>query len=377
MKAKILVIDDEADLTTILGRFLRDAGFDVRTATSGREGLQQAITMQPDAIILDVMMPDMDGYQVCRQLRRDPRTARTRILILTARGQPVDEKTALQAGADAYLIKPIKSQDLVDSVQRMLDDRGRVGPPLGRQVTVLHLHQGTGATTLSSNLAVCLNEDARQLTVIADLDLQGGQVDDRLGLSRSRSWLEAPTLSDEAVIAHLVRHESGLFALPAPTLDEVSRPDPEIVRHLLQILRRWFDYTIVDTPRNLGNLVAPVLRSSWLILLLLTPDPASLQAARASLTALYHLGASSLQIWPVLTTRRGQALAFARQAEKALGLPVVALLPWSPQDCAEAVASGQPIVTSLPEAPLSKAIRALGRRIVRAGHSSLPGRAAG
>ena len=95
---KVLVIDDEPSLATIVSRFLEDAGFEVETATSGLEGLEKATTLRPDAVILDIMMPDMDGYEVCRHLRRDPRTARTVVMALTARGQSVDKQAAFSAG---------------------------------------------------------------------------------------------------------------------------------------------------------------------------------------------------------------------------------------------------------------------------------------
>ncbi len=367
---RILVIDDEVALTEIMSRILGDAGFKVETATSGQEGLQKAIRTQPDAVILDVMMPDMDGYEVCRRLRHDPRTARASILITTARGQPVDKTMSLQAGADLYLAKPVKKDVLISQVRQMLAQKPFGGAPLGRQIAVLHLQKGSGATTLAGNLASNLSRLPGRLTVIADLDFQAGRVSKYLGIAPGRSWLEAPTLGEDEVIAHLVHLESGLFVLPAPTLDEVSRPDPQVVGHLLQLLRRWFDFVVVDTPRDMGKLAVPVMRLSWLILLLLTPDPASLKAARAGLTALYRLGASSLQIWPVLNKVGTQPHAFARQVEKTTGLPVAAMLPWSPQECLEAEEKGRPLILDVPDSPIGKAIQALGQRVVRASLST-------
>lgn len=366
---KVLVIDDEAALTKILSRFLGDAGFEIETATSGREGLQKAVSTQPDAIVLDIMMPDMDGYEVCRRLRRDPRTARMGIMVLSARGQSVDRQMALRVGADTHAAKPIKSEVLVEDIQHLLADKLPLGAPLGFQILVLRLKGGAGATTLANNLALCLKDEQDHLTVIADMALQVGHVDKRLGLPQTRSWLEAPTLGPDDVAAHLVRHESGLFALPAPALEEVSRPDPEIVRHLLQMLREWYDYVIVDTPRDLGNLASALVRSSWLILLLLTPDPASLKTAKASLAAIRKWGTPSLQIWPVLNKMNVHQRSFEQQVEKTLGLSVAATLPWSPKECIEAEALCKPVVLSYPDSTLTEAIQALSRRVVEAGRT--------
>ena len=110
--SKVLIIDDEASITAIIGRFLENTGFETVTAASGPEGLQKAMTLRPDAVIIDIMMPEMDGYEVCRRLRNDPRTAQAVVVALTARGQPIDRQMALRSGADAHITKPFNGKAL-------------------------------------------------------------------------------------------------------------------------------------------------------------------------------------------------------------------------------------------------------------------------
>jgi pilus assembly protein CpaE len=371
-----LVIDDEAPLTTIVGRFLERAGFGVETATSGREGLHKAVAESPDVIIVDVMMPEMDGYEVCRRLRADPRTARASILVLTARGQFVDRQMALQAGADAYAVKPFNGKALVQQIEDLLGGKQPVDTALGCQILVLRLKDGAGATTLATNLALCLAGEQGSLSVVVDMVLPGGQVGERLGLTAATSWVELVSRGADGLASHLVRHASGLFALPAPLAGTKRELDPATAVQLLQVLRSWYDFVVLDTPRDLGALAPVLLKSSWLVLLLLTPDATVVRTAQASLAAIRHVGNRGLQVWPVLNMVHAEQQGIQQQVEKALGMPVAAVLPWSPQECARAIAESNPVVISQPESALARGVQGLGGRIVEVMDTRRQGRTA-
>jgi CheY-like chemotaxis protein/MinD-like ATPase involved in chromosome partitioning or flagellar assembly len=356
-----LVIDDEVAMTVIVGRFLENAGFDVEAAVSGPEGLRKAQLRPPDVVIVDIMMPEMDGHEVCRRLRRDPRTARSAILALTARGQPIDKQVALQTGADAHLGKPFNGKLLLQEIDQLLAGKTPSDPPLGYQILVLRLKEGAGATTLAINLGLCLAQEEGQLTIVADMVLEGGQVESRLGLSLGRSWQDAPDGDAEELVRLLVRHDSGLFALPTPPPDEESA-SPARVEQVLRNLRQWYDYVVVDTPLNLGPLAPMLLSTSPLVLLLLTPEASSLQRAQACLAAIEKLGSQALRIWPILRLTSAEA-GVQQRAEDALGLPVAAVLPWSPEACAQAVESCKPVSLSSPGSDLATAYRKLAQEV--------------
>jgi CheY-like chemotaxis protein len=364
---RVLVIDDEAALIEMVDILLSKEGFEVETATSGPEGLQMAFSSQPDVVLVDVMMPDMDGYEVCERLRSDPRTARSSIIVLTARGQPVDKGMALRAGADLWMIKPFDKRALIRDIQKQLAMRSRAMPPRGYQILTLRLSRGAGATTLASNLALCLAQEKERGTVVVDAAQPGGQLAERLGLVSS-PWVE-PLASDiEWLAAHIIRHPSGLFALPSSQLVLAvdDQPVPSEMTDLLQLLRRWYDYVVLDTSLNLGSAAPSLLGSSPLILLLLTPDVVSLKKSEASLVAIKQFGAESSLVWPVLNMVRPQQESFSPWVEETLGLPVKAVLPWMPEDCEEAVASGDPVVLSYPQSPLAAAYRALTEQVGQA-----------
>jgi CheY-like chemotaxis protein/MinD-like ATPase involved in chromosome partitioning or flagellar assembly len=361
---KALVIDDEVPITSIISQFLDDAGFDTQIATSGPEALEKATSTRPHVIMLDIMMPDMDGYEVCRLLRRDPRTARALIVALTARGQPVDKQAAFKAGADAHVAKPFKGYALVQEIQQLLGDSRCTEPPLGYQILVLRLKEMVGATTLATNLALCLAEEKGCLTVIADVALLGGAVGNHLGLSATGSWLEASLIDSDELVTCLAHHSSGLFVLPAPSPPPERQVAPTTVSRLLQPLRHWHDYVVLDTPLNLGPLAPALLRSSSLVLLVLPPDLNALRQAKASLAALHKSGDSSLRVWPVLNMVRPDQQALQEQAEQMWGMPVAGVLPWSPDECKQAIASNRPVVLGRPKSPLAIAIQTLAQQIV-------------
>jgi pilus assembly protein CpaE len=363
----ILVIDDEAPLLDMVDILLSNAGFKVETARSGPEGLQKAIAEQPEVIIVDVMMPEMDGYEVCSRLRNEPRTARSAIIVLTARGQPVDRGMALQSGADCFMIKPFQGKALVEQIQELLGQSAGTTPPLGLQAVTLRLARGAGATTLVANLALSLASRKEQLTVAADMALEGGQLSDRLDLPSAMAWMDPPGSDADWLATHLVRHPSGPFILPArEPVTKVGQPVPEKVEQLLLALRDLHDYVLLDTPLNLGSLAPVLLGSSSLVLLLLTPDVTSLQKAEMSLGAIRRFGTSALQVWPVLNKVRAEQQSFREQVESTLGLPVTAVLPWSLEECEEAVSSRRPMVLAHPRSPFSRAIQALADKLVQA-----------
>ena len=120
-RKRILVAEDEPSIVLSLEFLLNDAGYDVITAADGAQALDAASTRPPDVVILDIMLPLVDGFEVCRTLRATPRHARTPILMLSARGREQEVERGLALGANAYLTKPFATRDLLQTVKALLD----------------------------------------------------------------------------------------------------------------------------------------------------------------------------------------------------------------------------------------------------------------
>lgn len=119
-KPRILIIEDERSLAEILQYNLEKEGFEVTTAADGQDGVRKAQSLSPDLLVLDLMLPVIEGFEVCRILRSDPKTQGIRILMLTARSEEVDEIVGFNMGADDYVTKPFKIKPLIHRIKALL-----------------------------------------------------------------------------------------------------------------------------------------------------------------------------------------------------------------------------------------------------------------
>ncbi len=109
----VLVVDDEPNIRETVGFILEMEGYEVEKAVNGREGLEKIRSLRPRAVLLDAMMPEMDGFEVCRRVKADPELSGTTIVMLTAMGQESDRQAALEAGADHFLTKPFDDEEVL------------------------------------------------------------------------------------------------------------------------------------------------------------------------------------------------------------------------------------------------------------------------
>ncbi len=119
-KKKILLVDDEKDLTALVSLHMKMAGFEVLTANNGEKALDLSREEKPDLIILDLMLPKIDGWEVCKRLRQDPGISNIPVIMLTARAETEDKLKGFEAGADDYVTKPFSPRELVARVKRVL-----------------------------------------------------------------------------------------------------------------------------------------------------------------------------------------------------------------------------------------------------------------
>jgi DNA-binding response OmpR family regulator len=124
MARRILIVDDEPNIVISLEYLMRREGFEVAVAVDGEAALRALAERTVDLVILDVMLPKVNGFDVCRQIRADPRWSGVRILMLTAKGRETEVARGLKLGADAYVTKPFSTKDLVGQIKRLLEPGG-------------------------------------------------------------------------------------------------------------------------------------------------------------------------------------------------------------------------------------------------------------
>src|SRR6476646_8575417 len=136
MSARVLVVEDDPDIAEPVGRYLDKAGYSTARVSSGRDALDSVRTKPPDLMVLDLMLPHVDGLEVCRLVRANERTASIPIIMLTARAEESERIVGLEIGADDYLAKPFSPNELVARVRALLRRALRHDAPSGRPLTI-------------------------------------------------------------------------------------------------------------------------------------------------------------------------------------------------------------------------------------------------
>ncbi|MCB9741296.1 MAG: response regulator transcription factor [Alphaproteobacteria bacterium] len=211
-KGPILVVDDEADIRKLLAVNLKREGFPVITAENGQEALQLAQTESPILVVLDLMLPDLQGTEVCRRMRGLPGTAEVPILMLTARGEEIDRVVGFEVGADDYVTKPFSVRELVLRIRAILRRA-----PAGAEVTSEEdlVVNGPLKVDIAAHRVWVENEEvqltATEFKLLTTLALRSGRVQSR-GQLLQDVWEMPPDLNTRTVDTHVKRLREKLGA---------------------------------------------------------------------------------------------------------------------------------------------------------------------
>lgn len=357
--ARILVVDDNPDMLQMLDMVLSSRGnHEVLLSGDGQDGLTKALSENPDLAIVDVMMPEMNGYDVVRRVRANPRTAKMSIIILTARGQPVDKTAALEAGADAHMSKPVNMKELLELVENLLNPK-RLLSKKG-VLPVFSLRGGIGVSTIAVNLALLLQQV--DSTVLVDLSPNSGHCALYLGLKPKHHWglyLKNPTLHAERL---LTEHPSGLRVLaspPYPLQDEFLTR--EHMTKILEDLQSITSLIVVDMPPMFTPDAVSVLDQADQIILVSGDDPPGIQTTMLTLRALKD---QSEQIRLVLNDTTPGPRPPMEAVQSALKMSIVSQIPYDPAQTT-ALRRGTPVVQITPPSPLATGMHKLAQTVLQ------------
>lgn len=211
MSERILAVDDEPDLLELVEYNLREAGYTVSTAKDGASALAEVRRQRPDLILLDLMLPDISGTEVCKRLRRDPDTESIPIVMLTARGQEIDRVVGFELGADDYIVKPFSPRELVLRVGAVLRRAQAPQTTDPSQRIVL----GKLSIDVARHRVAVEEEDvpltALEFKLLLDLASRRGRVQSRDSLL-DRVWGYSPGIETRTVDTHVKRLREKLGA---------------------------------------------------------------------------------------------------------------------------------------------------------------------
>jgi CheY-like chemotaxis protein len=377
MAEKILVVDDDLDTLKLVGMMLQRQGYNIVAAINGAQALSKVPTEKPDLILLDVMMPDIDGFEVCKRIRSDPAFASVPILMFTAKTQVDDKVQGFESGADDYLPKPTHPAELLAHVKALLG-RSRVSSTAttvpvkrARTICIIGAKGGLGASTLAVNIAVTM-ASRKQDVILLELRPGVGIAGGLLGINKPSGLTvllqqKKEAITPTSVEKEIVSHPSGLRALLASgePHDYAMITQTARIEAIVNSLAALTQNLLIDLGNGLTEASAKLLMTADHVIILVEPMRQTVTMAKALMTDLETLGLAKSRVDFILVNRERSSLQMARtKIEEMLTQPAMGMITPAPELAYQSAESGVPIVVRDANAMVSDQVRQITDRIM-------------
>ena len=376
MSEKILIIDDDLDTLRLVGLMLQRQGYQISAATNGQQGLEKAFDEDPDLILLDVMMPDMDGYEVTRRLRQNPSTLETPILMFTAKTQLDDKVIGFEVGANDYLTKPTHPSELQARVKTLL---ARVGDKKtnttsakdenrGYVIGVLGARGGLGTTTMAVNLGAGLQSRTKSEVIVAEMLPGQGALSLDVGVTSTKGLVDLLSLTKlseitrDSVREALVSHGSGLKLLLASDRPRDMHLINQIANYetLVKRLAGLARFVVLDLGLGIQPFAEKILPLCNEVLIILEGVPNTIIHTKALIDDIAELGTPKKIIKVVLNNRvRSDTQLPSSQVQAELEHEIISTLTPAPELFVQATRVQTPAVLCQPDSLTARQITKL------------------
>ena len=375
MPEKILIIDDDTDTIEFLTLILQRLGYQVFEARDGMEALASAHSEKPDLIVLDVMMPGLDGFEVARSLRRHPETALTPILMFTAKTQMEDKLAGYEAGVDIYLTKPVHPVELQANIKALLAQRKARTDMLAKRgyvIGVIGVKGGLGVSTLALNLAISYHKKLETPVIVAEMRPGQGSwaldldIPHATGLTNllKRNQTE---LTPSAVEEQLTLTKYGIRLLLASNESKDVDLSLALAQYevIVEQLAMLVPVVFLDIGTNFHPAFDLLVRQCNEIILITEPQPVTVKLTRLLAEELRQRSFGSGKALTVVAVNRTRAeitLTMSR-IEEALKVPVALGFPPATELAYLAATRSLPMVLLQPEGIIAQQFSILAEHI--------------
>lgn len=367
MAEKILIIDDDIDTLKLVGLMLERQGYHIAVASNGTLGLTKAASEKPDLILLDIMMPDMDGYEVTKRLRADHSLAHIPIIMFTAKTMVDDKVAGFEAGVDDYLTKPTHPAELIAHVKAVLSRTAQArAEPIekAKAIAFLGARGGLGTTTLSLNVSISLQHRGHDV-LLAEIRPGQGTLALELNVKQppSLSNLLTRSLKDihlRSVDKEIFTHRTGLrilFSSSRPRDIEHEQLLPQI-EAVISNLSAMCTTLVLDLGSGLRPYTHTLLRQCDRILFIVEPTYPTNMIGHALIEELDTRGVGRHKIGLILVSREQTSLQIPwQQISDDLGVELAGIISPSPDQAHQASQSGTPLLVLHPAGLVSDQIQ--------------------
>lgn len=359
MPEKILIVDDDLETLRLVGIMLQRQGYAIVAANSGAQAISMAKAELPDLILLDIMMPDMDGYEVARQLRADPELAQIPILMFTAKNQVEDKVTGYEAGADDYLTKPTHPAELNAHIKALLSRSVKArpaaaAPEKGYVIGVIGVRGGVGSSTVALNLAVTLAQKNKLRVNAAEFRPGNGSWALELGYVNPESLrnlmqYKPAEITREVIEQEIISNASGVHLLLSsyqPREIDIINSSTSHFETVLNHLSHTAQITILDLGTNQLPCNERIVSQCNEVILVLDPHPTAVARTKVVLDDLAAKGFGKAKLITVVLVNRLRAdvqLTWS-QVQEAISQPVAVVFTPVPELAYQAVTRLTPMV---------------------------------